>query len=286
MRIYFSCNSAWLALRTVALGMAWLLGPIAARAQINELPKELEGLGVTEHLNDRIPAQLEFANDNERYVKLGQYFTGKKPVIFTFNYYSCPSICSAQLNGLVEALKELDWTPGAQFDIVTLSFDQTETPQLAKVKKENYIDYYGRPAAAGGWHFLTGKKENISALTNAVGYRFRWNEQESQWMHAPVIVICTPDGRISRYLYGVMYEPKTLRLALLEASEGKIGTTLEQILLWCYRYDSHQGQYTLAAMRVMQLGGGLTVMVLAIVLLTLRRLSARRQKAELAGQQG
>jgi protein SCO1 len=257
------------------------------RAQVaGPLPKELEGVGITEHLNVQLPLQLEFKDDDGKTVKLSDYFKGQRPVLLTLNYYRCPMLCTLQLNGLVEALKNMPWTAGEQFDIVTVSFDPRETPQLARLKKQSYVESYGRPGAAGGWHFLTGREENIKTLTDTVGFRYRYDQDAGQYIHVACAYVCTPDGRVSRYLYGVMYDPRTLRLSLLEAGEGKVGSTTDQILLYCFHYDPGKQAYTWAAMGLMRAGGITTMLVLGIVMAVLwRRDLARRKKAVAAESQ-
>lgn len=267
------------AILTAVLLCAVMSGAVIAQVA-GTLPKELEGVGITEHPNAQIPLQLEFKDDDGRAVKLGDYFKGERPVLLTLNYFRCPMLCTLQLNGLVDALKNLPWTPGQEFEIITVSFDPLETPQLARLKKQNYLQEYGRPAAAGGWHFLTGREKNIKTLTEAVGFRYRFDAEANQYYHVACAFVCTPDGHVSRYLYGVMYDARTLRLSLLEAGQGKIGSTADQILLYCFHYDPSKGSYTWAAMNVMRAGGVATMLVVGIVLLTLwRRDVGRKRKA-------
>lgn len=267
--------------------LGWFCAFEPAQAQpADYLPKELEGVGVTEHLNAQLPLDLDFVDESGRPVKLGSYFDGRRPVILTLNYYRCPMLCTLQLNGLIDGLRRMDWTPGEQFEIVTVSFDPAETPSLAKAKKDNYLGEYGRPSAAKGWHFLTGKQKSIKTLTETVGFGYKWNADRGQWIHIAALYACTPDGRVSRYLYGVMFEPGTLRFSLIEASEGKVGSTLDQIILYCYHYDSATGKYSLGAMSVMRIGGGLTLLALAAILGTLWRREARRRRAGVSQEQG
>jgi protein SCO1/2 len=230
------------------------------------LPDELEGVGVEEKLNAQLPLETPFLNEQGKEVKLGNFFQGNKPVLLTLVYYRCPMLCNLILNGVIDAMKPLDIMPGEDFEIVTISFDPLETPQLAQFKKQNYLQEYGKPEAAQGWHFLTGKEKNIQAVADAVGFHYKYNTETEEYMHASSIFICTPDGRISRYLYGIMYDPQTLRLSLIEASEGKIGSTLDQILLYCFHYDSATGRYAPVAMNIMRAGGALTFLILAAVL--------------------
>lgn len=246
-----------------------------ARAQRAEpLPKGLEGVGITEHPGAQVPLGLEFAAEDGKPVKLSQYVSGKKPVILTLNYFRCPMLCTLLLNGLVDGLKELAWTPGDQFEVVTVSIDPLETPKLAMLKKESYITEFGRPAAAAGWHFLTGKERDIKALAASVGFGYRYDEERQQYAHAAGIFLLTPDGRVARVLYGVMFEPRTLKLALTEAGEGKVGTTADQALLYCYHYDANAGRYVVAASNIMRLGGATTAVVVGVWLLSAWRRSA------------
>ncbi|HVP13341.1 MAG TPA: SCO family protein [Phycisphaerae bacterium] len=260
--------------------LLWATAPQAARAQVaGTLPKELEGVGITERPDAQIPLNLEFKDDDAKAVTLGDYFKGDRPVLLTLNYYRCPMLCTLQLNGLVEALKNMPWTAGEQFEIVTVSFDPRETPQLGRLKKQNYLEEYGRPASAG-WHFLVGQEENIKKLADTVGFQYRYDKESDQYYHVACAYVCTPSGRVSRYLYGVMYDPRTLRLSLLEAGQGKIGTTVDQVLLYCFHYDPNKGSYTWAAMNLMRVGGITTLLVFGIVLWALwRRDLARSRKA-------
>ncbi len=241
-------------------------------------PPELEGVGITEHLDAQLPLDLAFVDERGRAVTLGDYFDGKRPVLLTLNYYRCPMLCTLQLNGLVDALRRVAWSAGEQFEMVTVSFDPAETPSLARAKKQTYVEEYGRPSAVKGWHFLTGKQASIKALTETVGFGYRWNPDSQQWIHAAAVYMCTPDGRLSRYLYGVMYEPNTLRLAMVEASEGKIGSTLDRIILYCFHYDDEAGKYSLAAVKVMRIGGALTAIILGTALMSFW-LRGRRRRA-------
>jgi len=243
-------------------------------------PDALDGVGITEHLDATIPLDLEFVDENGDTVRLGDYFDGERPVILNLVYYSCPMLCNLILNGQVDALKNMDedWTAGGRFEIVTVSIDPVETPRLARLKKESYLEGYGRPEAGAGWHFLTGKEENILALADAVGFGYQYVEDRNEFAHGAAIFVITPDARISRYLYGVMFEPATLRLALLEASEGKIGSVVDRVLLYCFHYDSVEGRYAVAAMKLMRFGGFVTLAVLGTAVAVFWRREARRKR--------
>ena len=230
------------------------------------MPRELARVGVEEKLDAALPLQLLFKDENGRDVSLGSYFRPGHPVVLTLNYYRCPMLCTLELNGLVSAMKGLAWTAGDEFNVVTLSFDPRETPALARAKQQSYVEDLGRPSAEVGWHFLTGSGASIEALTKAVGFSYEYDRQTDQYGHAAVVMLVTPEGRVARYLYGVRFEPATLKLALLEASKGKIGSTWERFILYCYHYDSGQGRYALAALSIMRVGGALTVLVLGCVI--------------------
>ncbi len=233
------------------------------------LPEELEGVGITEKLDAQIPLELEFQDERDQTVQLKQYFIGDRPVLLILAYYRCPMLCTLVINGAVEALKEIPLEPGEGYEIVTVSIDPLETPNLAQFKKQNYIKEFGKPEAAAHWHFLTGKEKNIKQLADAVGFGYKYNEDREEYAHPAVITICTPDGRVSRYLYGIQFEPQTMRLSFVEASEGKIGSTLDQVLLYCFHYDAEAGRYAPVAMNIMRIAGGGTVIILGIAIFIL-----------------
>jgi protein SCO1/2 len=264
----------------VAAAMLFLAALPAAAQRTEPLPKDLEGVGITEHAGARLPLDLEFKDEDGKTVNLAQYFNGDRPVILTLGYYRCPMLCTLVLNSLVDGLKDLPWTPGQEFEIVTVSIDPTETPTLAKLKKQNYLEEYGRAGAAGGWHFLTGREESIRKLADAVGFGYRYVEERGQYAHPAAIFVVTPDGRMAKYLYGVLYQPKTLRLALAEAGQGKIGTTTDQLLLYCFHYDAQEGRYVLAATNIMRFGGATTAVVVGLWLAVSWRRGARRKSLE------
>lgn len=270
-------------LRAARAGFWCLLGLASASAAVERMepaPKQLEEVGITERLDASLPLQLVFSDEQGNEVALGSFFEPNRPVILTLNYYECPMLCTLQLNGLVEALKELDWTPGREFEIVTVSIDPREKPELAKAKKEVYLGLYGRPGASAGWHFLTGTGANIATLADAVGFRYRYDEKTRQFAHAAAAFILTPDGRLSRYLYGIEYSPRTVRLSLVEAAGGRIGSSFDRLLLYCYHYDASQGRYTMAAVNIMRLGGLLTVVAILSLVggYWLREARARKRK--------
>jgi protein SCO1/2 len=238
---------------TIALILS-VVAPSHAPAQINRFPEELEGLDVVDqsHLGSILPLDLEFRDDEGRTVKLREYFDGKRPVLLTLNFYNCESLCNYQLEGLLEALKAIKWTPGDEFQIVTVSFDPLEKVATAKGKKAAYISEYGRPAAAAGWHFLTGDVESIRPLTAAVGFPYRWNAERQTWAHPACCVVLSPQGKICRYFGGILFDPPTLRLSMVEASEGKVGSIWDAIFLTCFHYISSDGKYVPYAFGIMR----------------------------------
>ncbi|QGJ72046.1 Photosynthetic protein synthase I [Planctomycetales bacterium 10988] len=237
---------------------------------IREKPDEIDKVGITEKLSDQIPLKTLFYNEKGNPVPLGTYFQSGKPVILSLNYSSCPMLCNVQLNGLVDALREdplADWMPGEEFEIVSISIDPSETFKQAALTKERYATAYGKPAAAKGWHFLVGQEAQIRRVADAVGFRYEYLPARREYSHAAVLMVCTPEGKLSRYLYGVAINSQTLKLSLVEASEGKIGSAMDQIILYCFHYDFQEGRYSPIVWRIMQLGGFATVLALAIFLI-------------------
>jgi protein SCO1/2 len=225
-----------------------------------QLPNGLRDVGIEQKLNAPIPLSLLFTDEEGRRVQLKDYF-GKRPVILSFVYYDCPMLCTMVLNGLVRGLRPLSVNPGSDFEIVTVSFDPRETAPLAAAKKRMYLNSYRRPSAAQGWHFLTGDDPSIRALTHAAGFNYHWDESSQQFAHASGIMIVTPDGRMSRYFYGIEFSGRDLRLGLIDASAGKIGTVADQVLLYCFHYDPATGKYGVAIMNVMRLAGLATLLL-------------------------
>jgi protein SCO1 len=252
------------------VGLVVLFGA-AARAE-EGLPPALRQIGFDQRLGETLPLELRFRDETGREVALREYF-GDRPVVLSLNYYGCPMLCTVTLNGLASALDVLtSLDAGREFEIVTVSFDASEGPELAAKKKAQYLTRYKRPSAEAGWHFLTGGQAAIDALTKAVGFRYAWDAETKQFAHPAGVVVLTPEGRISRYLYGIEYAPKDLKLALMESAQGRIGNFIEQAILYCYRYDPMTGRYSARIMRVTQAGAILTVLgLLAFVVLSLRR---------------
>ena len=229
----------------------------------DEKVPELEGVGITEHLDDQIPLGLEFVDEHGYDIVLGDYFDGEKPIIITLNYYRCPMLCSLTLNGLTAGLEEMEWTLGEEFDVVTLSINPKEDAKLAMTNKNGYLGHYDREGADKGWHFLTGDQENITTLADALGFGYVFDEYTGEFHHTASIIFMTPDGRISKYMNDVQFSGKDLRFALIEASEGRIGTTLDKLLLFnCFKYDPERNSYTPSAWKLMRSGGVLMLLFL------------------------
>jgi protein SCO1/2 len=255
----------------------WALSIVPAFAQRAEpAPKELEEVGVTEHRGDQTPLDLPFVESDGRDVRFGDFFDGKRPVILTLNYSNCPMLCSLQLTGLFQGLEGMQWDLGENFQMVTVSIDPKESPERAQLTKQKYLKMYGRPGVAAGWHCLVGDEENIRKLADTVGFGYTFVQDTGEYAHAAVTMILTPNGVVSRYLYGVEYDPQTIRLSLVEAAEGKIGSAMDQILLFCFHYDETKGRYGPAAAAVMRIGGTLTLLGLGVVVLVFWRRGAAR----------
>jgi len=246
-------------------GVLVVAGSLPAAAQRKEArPDVLEGVGVTEHPNAQVPLDLEFVESDGKKVRLGDFFDGTRPVILTLNYSNCPKLCSVQLNGLVAAMKKMPWNLGEEYRIVTISIDPLETSDRARLTKQKYVQLYGRPGSGEGWHFLVGREENIKKVADTVGFGYRYVDK--QYVHAAVLFISTPQGRASRYIYRVEYDPQTLRLSLYEAGQGLVGSSMDQVLLYCFHYDPASGRYGPAAQNLMRVGGVLTVLIFGSML--------------------
>jgi protein SCO1/2 len=227
----------------------------------NVRPPGLKDVGIEQHLNEQIPPELSFRDESGNSVKLGDYFR-TKPLILNPVYYKCPMLCSEVLAGLTSAMKGMKFDVGRDFDVLTISFDPRETPRDATESKAQYLKRYGRAGAADGWHFLTGSQESITALTKAAGFQYHFDEKTGQFAHSTAIMVLTPQGKIAQYYYGVEFPPGDLRLAMVQASHGKIGTLADQILLYCYHYDVAAGKYNLVIFRVLRLAGVVTMVLL------------------------
>jgi len=280
------------AMKTIAVAAAgWFLATGMAAAQgmagpvykpATPPPQILNNIGIDQNLKQQVPLDLPFKDEKGRDVKLSDYL-GKKPVILSLVYYECPMLCTETLNGMGSAFKVLKFDVGDEFDVVTISFDARETPALAAEKKKNYARQYGRPGAEQGWHFLTGPQSSIDAVTKAVGFHYAWDQTTQQFAHATALMLLTPDGKIAQYYYGVEFSPRDLRFGIIEASQGKTGTVVDQVLLYCFHYDPRSGKYGAVITRVVQLAGGVTIVLLGGFLLMMFRLEPKHQRAVRSG---
>ncbi len=273
---------------------AILLLPAVSRAQYNGVPAngmmtkgdlpagvqpaDLQKIAFDQKLNAQIPLDLRFKDEAGRVVTLGDYFNHGKPVVLTLVYYDCPMLCTLVLNGLAGAMKGMSLEPGRDYELVTVSFNPRETAQLAAEKKKSYIGRYGHSEAASAWHFLTGDQPSIERLTRAVGFHYVHDPATGQYAHATGLMIATPDGRLAKYLYGIEYSPRQLRMALVDASAGRIGTPVDRILLYCYHYDPATGKYGLVILNVIRLGGVVTLVALGSFILVMVSRERRRNR--------
>jgi len=236
----------------------------------NTMPGPLREVRYEQRLNEQAPLELPFRDEAGRAVKLGDYF-GRRPVLLVFAYYHCPMLCDMVLQGVETSLKPLSLEPGRDFDVVVASIDPKETPALAAAKKREIVARYGRPATARGWHFLTGPQPSIERLANAAGFRYVYDPQANQFAHAAGLVILTPEGRISRYLFGIEFAPRDVKLGLVESAGGKIGGVVEQVLLYCFHYDPAIGRYSAATLAIVRLAAIATVLGVVLMIVLLRR---------------
>ncbi|HEY6250488.1 MAG TPA: SCO family protein [Candidatus Angelobacter sp.] len=266
------------ALLMTASAGAW--AQAAPKAELGETPSNqkpsiLDNVGIDQHLNQQVPLDLNFVDEHGQPVLLRQYF-GEKPVIMTMVYYTCPMLCSQVLSGLTFTFNGMPrFDVGREFNVVIVSFDPRDTPQAAQENKDRYIKRYRRTGSDQGWHFLTGKKEQIDALAQALGFRYAWDPEVQQYAHASGIMLLTPDGHIAQYYYGIEYAPRDLRLGIIEASKGKIGTIVDQLLLYCYHYDPTKGKYGAAIFNILRISALGTVLVLGGLLFFLLRRERR-----------
>lgn len=245
----------------------------------NGLPKPLQEVGIEQKLNEMLPLDTEFKDENGKPVRLGEYFGKGRPVILALVYYECPMLCNEVLNGLTGSLKGNSLDAGKDFDVVAISFDAREydKPDLAKNKKAGYMARYGRPGTENGWHFLTGTQTSIDTITQAVGFRYKWDEQSEQFAHMGGIMIATPEGKLSRYFYGIDYAPLDLKLGLMDSAQNKIGSATDQLMLYCFHYDPRTGTYGFAILRAMRFGAVLTLLGIGTMLFVFWRRNSRKK---------
>lgn len=264
------------ALRLVAIVGLLTLGFIgwatnaAAQDNASVTPLQLRGVGIDQRLNNQVPLDLKFRDESGQTVRLGSYF-GKKPVILSLVYYSCPMLCTMAENGLLNALRDVKFNIGEQYEVVTVSIDPTENPQMATGKKAVYVGLYGRPGAKQGWHFLVGDDPDIRSLASAVGFHYNYIPETKQFAHATGIVVITPQGKVSRYFYGIQYQPRDIRLALVEASDEKIGNPVDAVMLYCCQYDPHTGKYGVVVAQILKIAGAITLLCMGTMIFGLSR---------------
>ena len=257
-------SRSFAALRMTMGGALLLMCCMAARAA-EQRPEMLRGVGIDQKLGQQLPLDALFADEAGKPVRLGQYF-GKRPVLLVLAYYNCPMLCTQVFNGLTSALRVLPFDAGKDFEVVAVSFDPRDRPPDAAAKKKAYVDEYKRPGAEAGWHFLTGGAGSIERVTSAAGFRYKFDESTGQFAHAAAIYVATPEGKLSRYFYGIEYGPRDLRLAMVEASQGRIGSIVDQILLFCFHYDPKLGRYSAAILKIVRFGGVAAVVILSTFL--------------------
>ena len=235
-----------------------------------EVPPQLREVTFKQRLNEMLPLDTQFRDESGRTVTLGQYF-GHRPVVVAFVYYSCPMLCTQVMNGLSSALKVMPFTAGNDFDVVLISFDPRDTPAIASERKRAHLAYWSTESNADAWHLLTGDEASIQRVTSAAGFTYRWDERTGQYAHVSGVLVATPEGKLSRYFYGVEYSPRELRLAIVDSGEGKVGSVIDELLLYCFHYDPESGKYGLLVMNLVRLGGALTVLFIGGFILLMRR---------------
>jgi len=249
---------------------------ISAADAANRLPAQLVGVGIEEHLGRAIDLDLTFNDENGQVVKLRDFFNKGRPVLLNLVYYNCPQLCTLILNRQVEIMKQMPWTPGKEYEIVSISIDPRETPEIASKKKATYLASYGKPAP--GWHFLTDRDDNAKRLAELIVYHYRWDPRIQQYAHLAGIMILTPEGKMARYLYGINYRALDLRFGLTEAADNRSTSTIDKVLLFCYHYDPVENKYVLFANNFMKAGGVLTVLLLGGFLYRMIRAERRRER--------
>lgn len=250
----------------------------------NGMPDALKKVGIEQKLGEQLPLDTVLKDENGNAVKLGSYFNQGRPVILALVYYECPMLCNEVLNGLTGSLKGMSLVAGKDFDVVAVSFDARENdkPDLAKNKKASYVERYGHPGSENGWHFLTGTQDSIDAVTKAAGFNYYWDDKTNQFAHAGGIMVTTPEGKMSKYFYGIDYAPKDLKFGIMESSQDKIGSLSDQLLLYCYHYDPASGKYGFAILRAMRIAGVFTVLGLGTMLFVFwRRNKVKKEDPEI-----
>ncbi len=249
-------------------------------SEANGIPDALKKIGIEQKLGSQLPLDTELKDENGKIVRLGDYFTAGRPVIVAFVYYECPMLCNQVLNGLTGSLKGISFNAGTEFEVVAISFDSREfdSTEVARNKKLGYMERYGRPGTEKGWHFLTGRQESIDKVTSAAGFTYQWDAKTNQFAHAAAVMVATPDGKLSRYHYGIDYAPRDLKFSLMESGQSRVGNAAEQLLLYCYHYDPASGRYGLAILNVMRLGGIATLIGMGLMAFVFWRRNKNRDQ--------
>jgi protein SCO1/2 len=242
----------------------------APGAVSTETPPQLVGVGFRQRLDEQLPLDAMFTDDRDRRVSLGDVI-GDRPVILAFVYYQCPMLCTQVMNGLSSALKALRFSAGTDYDVVLVSFDPKDTPAIAAEKKRAHLEYWSTEDDAEAWHLLSGDEASIRRVTEAAGFTYRLDERTGQYAHVSGVLVVTPDGRLSRYFYGVEFSPNELRLALVDSGQGRVGTAIDELLLYCFHYDPEAGRYGLVVMNLVRIGGVLTVLAMGVFIVVTRR---------------
>lgn len=258
--------------------LTWLALPLAAGPAFgnstvpsNEMPGVLKAVGYDQRIGEKVPLDVPWRDEHGREVKLGDYLSGHKPAVLVMAYYHCPMLCDLVLQGVETGLKPLSLDPGRDFDVIVAGIDPAETPAQAAKKKQEILQRYARPGTENGWHFLTGPQDSITRLTQAVGFRYVYDPERNQFAHAAGMVILTPEGRVSRYLLGVEFPARDIRLGLVESGNGKLGTVVDQVLLYCFHYDPLVGRYSATTLSIVRVSAVVTVVALALLVVFLRR---------------
>ena len=249
-------------------------------AEANGIPEALKKIGIEQKLGEQLPLDTEFKDEEGKLVRLGDYFKKGKPVIVAFVYFECPMLCNQVLNGLTGSLKGISFNAGSEFEVVAISFDAREfdATEVARNKKIGYMERYGRPGTEKGWHFLTGKQDSIDKVTTAAGFSYEWDAKTNQFAHAAAVMVATPDGKLSRYHYGIDYAPRDLKFSLMESGESRVGNAAEQLLLYCYHYDPASGKYGVAILNVIRLGGIATILGMGLMALVFWRRNKKKDQ--------
>ncbi len=259
------------------LCLGLLLPPVLLSQGADVLPERFEGVGIDQRIGETIPLDVQFLDEEGRKIELSQYF-GDKPVIIAPVYYRCPMLCQLVIEGFTRGLKALKFTADTEYELIAYSFDSREGPLVAKEKKAEAVQRFDREGAEEGWHFLTGSEAEIEKLSDALGFHYQWDATSQQFVHAASLVILTPAGKIARYLYGVEYLPRDLRLSLVEASENKLGSPIDQVLLYCYKYNPAVGKYNALTMNLLRIGGTITLVALASIIFIMMRAERQRSR--------